>query len=181
MAMPLVEIEADVYVYLRSKVRDFNESVSGVLRRELKLPAANTATLPPTPTLPATPTLPPARVEAPSTEAATPFRQFMATQRGKYRRTFTYKWLAILGFIHGQDPKAFEKVLQIEGRSRKYFGRTFQEILNSGTSTHPKQIPGSDYWVMTNADNGQKRDMLRQALKVLGYSADDIRAADDAI
>ena len=169
MSMPLVEIEPDVYDFLRSKVRDFNESVSGVLRRELNLPAPNMAVPPPV------------AAEGPPTCPPTPLVQFIAGLRGQYRRTATARFLAILGFIHERDPKAFERVLQIGGRSRKYFGPSRQEIASSGTSTHPRQIPGSDYWVMTNADTSQKREMLRQALKLLGYSDDDTRAAGDAM
>lgn len=33
--MPLVEVDADVYEYVRARVRDFNESFGSVLRREL--------------------------------------------------------------------------------------------------------------------------------------------------
>jgi negative modulator of initiation of replication len=165
--MPVVEIEPDVYAFLRGKVRDFNETVSAVLRRELSLPKPDTA--------------PPTAVETSlPIDAPTPLAEFIAGLKRQYRRTATAKFLAVLGFIHERDPKAFEKVLQFDGRSRKYFARSRQEITSSGTSTHPKQIPGSDYWVMTNADTGQKRDMLRQVLKTLGYAGDDIRAAADA-
>jgi negative modulator of initiation of replication len=89
--------------------------------------------------------------------------------------------LSILGFAYKERPQAFEKVLEIGGRRRRYFGRSQQEIISSGRSTHPKKIPGAPFWVMTNADTRQKCDMLRQTLRVLGYSDDDIRAADNAV
>lgn len=171
---PLVDIEPDVYAFLRTRVRDFNETVSSVLRRELSLPTPST----PTGTKPSP--APTAADVAPAA-APTPLAQFIGGLRGRYRRTATARFLAILGFIHEQDPKAFEKVLQIGGRTRKYFGRSRQDIAGAGTSTHPRQIPGCDYWVMTNADTNQKRDMLRQVLKLLGYVPDDVRAADDAL
>lgn len=175
--MPLVEIEPDVYDFVRNNIRDFGETPSRVLRRLLNLPepkassgASAEVPKPPVPTPP-----------APAPVSTTPMLQFVTDMRTGRYRTATAKFLAILAFAHKQDPGAFANVLRIDGRSRKYFGRSKEEITNSGTSTHPKQIPGTPYWVMTNADTSQKRDMLKQALRVMGYSADDIRAADSVV
>lgn len=46
-----------------------------------------------------------------------------------------------------------------------------------GKSTHPRQIPNSPYWVMTNADTDQKKEMLSRALTVLGYDQDVVQRA----
>jgi hypothetical protein len=37
--MPTIEVDSEVFEYLRSKVRDFNESPNSVLRRELRIEA----------------------------------------------------------------------------------------------------------------------------------------------
>ncbi len=169
--MPIVDIELDVYDFLRKSVRDFRETESVVLRRLLNLPTPQ-ARKPGSPSPPGSP---------PNRPGGTPFAQFVADLRSKYHRSATDKFLAILRFAYEQDPPGFERVLQVGGRKRKYFARSRQEIERSGTSTHPRQIPGSDYWVMTNADTRQKGDMLREALKLLGYSDDDIRTADTAV
>jgi hypothetical protein len=61
----------------------------------------------------------------------------------------------VAGKLHNQ-----EKLL-------RYFGKSREEIERSGTSTQPRNIPGSPYWVMTNSPTHQKKQMLRDALKLL--------------
>lgn len=69
----------------------------------------------------------------------------------------------------------YERVLKVRGRNRLYFGRSRTEIAETGKSLHPQQIPGTEYWAMTNADTAQKQDIMGEAMKVLGYPADVIR------
>jgi negative regulator of replication initiation len=96
-------------------------------------------------------------------------------------RNRTERYLAILGFAYKDKQEKFPKVLEVSGRSRKYFAASREEIASSGTSTHPHPIPGSRYWAMTNADTIQKREMLSKALQVLEYSPEEIDAAITAI
>ena len=175
-----VEIDDDIYEFLRQNVRAFRETESTVLRRLLNLPNAKPPTLLPPPG--ARPSLgaSPAGQPPPPVDHPSPLMRFVADLSFRDRNA-TDKFLGILGFAYKEDPARFEKVIEIWGRSRKYFGRSREEIEKSGTSTHPRPIPGSEYWVMTNADTRQKCDMLKRALKVLGYSAEDIQAADNAI
>ena len=171
MTMPMVEIDPDIYDFLRRSVRDFRETESAVLRRLLNLPVPRGLAA-----------AAPARAAQATLEGGeTPLRRFVGEMQSKHFRSATDKFLAILEFVYQQDPKAFEKVLEIGGRRRKYFGRSRQEIVSSGTSTHPRQIPRAPYWVMTNADTRQKCEMLRLGLKTLGYSEEDARAADGAV
>jgi len=87
------------------------------------------------------------------------------------------KFLYLLGIAHSQKQEEFEKVLLVQGRGRKYFATSRQEIINSGNSTQPKQIPGSSYWVMTNSPSNQKVSMLREVLELLNYSNEAISEA----
>lgn len=87
------------------------------------------------------------------------------------------KFLYFLGAAYSQKRGEFETVLAIQGRDRKYFAKSEGEIENSGQSTQPRNIPGSPYWVMTNSPTPQKRQMLRDALSLLGYSETAISAA----
>jgi negative regulator of replication initiation len=98
-------------------------------------------------------------------------------------RNTTERYLAILGFAYREKQEKFAKVLDVRGRSRKYFAGSREEIEKYGTSTHPHPIPGSEkkYWAMTNADTIQKREMLSNALKVLAYSPAEIEAASKTI
>lgn len=117
----------------------------------------------------------------PAVLGETPLMRFIANAAFR-RRNATNQFLGILGFAFGEHSAEFDKVLdEVSGRSRKYFGRSAEEIKESGTSTHPRPIPGSPFWAMTNADTRQKRDVLTRVLEVLGYSREEILAADRAI
>jgi negative regulator of replication initiation len=89
----------------------------------------------------------------------------------------TDKYLGILSFAFKDKGEKFDELLKLSGRRRAFFGRSREQIEMSGTSTHPRPIPGSGYWAMTNADSTQKRQMLTKALRVLGYPPEEIQAA----
>jgi negative regulator of replication initiation len=46
---------------------------------------------------------------------------------------------------------------------------------------HPKRIPGSPFWALTNTDTPQKRDILSTALKTLGYDPTSVNEAVEKI
>lgn len=97
------------------------------------------------------------------------------------RRGVVNRMLEILSVAHRLKPTLFDKVLSIRGRNRRYFAKTEAEIANSGNSTQPRNIPGTGYWVMTNSPTSQKREMLGQVLRLLGFSPHAIRDAVAAI
>lgn len=163
-----IELDDDVYQFLQRNVRDFGETVSAVVRRLHRLPEPKNG-------------LGAARQSSrPAGTRQSPLTRLL-TSRSFSRRSATDKFLQILSIVHKDDPTKFTRVLEISGRRRKYFGRSREEIEKSGKSTHPQLIPASRYWAMTNADTRQKCDLLRRVLEDLGYSADDIRAVDEAV
>jgi negative modulator of initiation of replication len=92
----------------------------------------------------------------------------------------TDKYLRILGFVAEEAGEKFDGVLKVSGRSRKYIGSR-EEIESSGKSTHPRPIPNSKYWAMTNSETNQKRKILGKILRALGYSGGEIQVAIKAI
>ena len=83
------------------------------------------------------------------------------------------QFLSILSALHGAHAAEFAKVLEVKGRNRLYFAKSKEELLKSGSSTNPKQVPGSQFWVVTNNNTAKKVSMLTQVTNVLNYSADD--------
>src|SRR5262249_17948335 len=102
--------------------------------------------------------------------------EFIETSRMKFLSSQA-RFLAVLGEAHRQKTSEFNKVLAIRGRERLYFAKSEREISASGYSTHPKKIPGTEYWAMTNASNAKKRQILRNALRALGFSNESSEAA----
>lgn len=79
------------------------------------------------------------------------------------------QFLFILQQIYLQHPGDFAKVESIVGKNRKYFASSKEELLKSGSSTNPKAIPESGFWVVTNNNTAKKLAMLSQVLQILGY------------
>ena len=154
--MKTIDIDDDLYRFIASHTQQIGEPASDILRRLLELT--------PPPSQPG-PEPEPASAPAPPHE----LQSLLAGADFKYLAPL-HKFLAILGWAFEEKPDEFEKVLSVRGRDRVYFARTEQEIARSGNSTQPKPIPGSPYWVMTNSPTRQKADMIRQVLKLLGFS-----------
>ncbi|MCP4494085.1 MAG: replication initiation regulator SeqA [Gammaproteobacteria bacterium] len=161
--MHAIEIEQDIHDYLLSRVKVFGETASDVLRRELGLNDSVSTT--------------PAPVNTDSHE----FTEAIDSSSFRMARGVVGKFLELLAFTYRDKRSEFDVVLELQGRGRVYFAKSKAEIESSGNSTQPKQIPGSPYWVMTNSPTPQKREMLREVLKALGYSAKAINAAVQAI
>jgi negative modulator of initiation of replication len=162
--MKIVKIDDDIYEFLRQQ-SDFEETINTVLRRFLKVPVVSN---------------PPATANGDKTGGSPVMR--LIGERSFVVRNATDKVLRILSAAHNRvGEKGFSPVLDLSGRHRKWFGRSADEIEASGTNTKPQQIPGTTYWVMTNAANEQKRMMVKKALQVLGYLSDEIEAVAKAI
>ncbi len=157
-----IQIEDDIYQHLLSKVTSFGESESDVLRRELGIPASRTGQ----------PSEPSYRHE---------LADLLESPVIRRARGVVGKFLAVLGGVYSQKKHDFELVLAFQGRGRTYFAKSKEEIIKSGKSTQPRQIPGSPYWVMTNSPTSQKKSMLREVLEALGYSQEAVKAAVNAI
>ncbi|TPV55441.1 SeqA protein [Aestuariibacter sp. GS-14] len=80
------------------------------------------------------------------------------------------QFLYILQQAFVLQPVEFAQVESIKGKNRKYFATSKEELLATGSSTNPKAIPESGYWVVTNNNTAKKLAMLSQVLQILGYS-----------
>ena len=84
------------------------------------------------------------------------------------------RFLYILTCLHDTHQSEFNKILEVQGRDRLYFATSEADLRGSGSSTNPKQIGGTGYWVLTNSNTDRKRWMLAEVAKLLGYSATDV-------
>ena len=78
--------------------------------------------------------------------------------------------MLILSALHRVHGEQFSAVIEIRGRDRLYFARSESELAESGSSTKPRQIPDSPFWVITNSNTTRKKMMLTEAATALGYS-----------
>lgn len=153
--MRIIEIDDDLYAHIASQTIEIGESANSILRRILGLSSGGQNT--------------------PNTQ---PHELAQALEHPGLRfKTAVGQFLFILGEAFKVSPDTFDHILTIQGRERVYFARSRGEIEQSGNSTQPKQIPGTDYWVMTNSPNRQKKNMLREALLAIGMSKQAAEAA----
>lgn len=85
------------------------------------------------------------------------------------------RFLFLLSALEHQHSSAFADVVKIKGRDRLYFADNEEALVQSGSSTNPKRIGGSSYWVITNNNTSRKKWMLTEVAKMLGYNNSDVR------
>lgn len=163
--MKTIEVDDDLYQYIASQTQQIGESASDILRRLL---------------MPSTSPQAPAAVAAgadvetevaaeavvANVELAELNEQELAQQKGVVGR-----FLFILAHLYQEGPDAFAAVLSIRGRDRLYFAASKHELLAAGSSTNPKAIEGSPYWVVTNNNTDKKKAILNEVCQVLGLEA----------
>jgi len=89
--------------------------------------------------------------------------------------TFTKRvdqFLFVLSAAHKLNADNFSNVESIKGKNRTYFATSKEALLENGSSTNPKAIPDSPFWVVTNNNTAKKTNMLEQVLRNLGYQAE---------
>jgi negative modulator of initiation of replication len=62
----------------------------------------------------------------------------------------------------------------MSGRNRTYFATNKDTLLETGSSTNPKNVPGSEYWVITNNNTVKKINMLKEVAQVIGFEEQDV-------
>lgn len=87
--------------------------------------------------------------------------------------TAILRFMCALAWLHKKHGSDFAMVQHYTGRGRTYFAKNPQVILDGGSSTGPKRIPGSEFWVCTNLSNKIKGQILDGVMTILGYSSQD--------
>lgn len=163
--MRTIEIDDEIYDHLVKNTREIGEGASNILRRLLEIPinprAGASAPLPDQPTH--------------ELSAA------LSDSKFKHHWYAVDKYLYIFAAAYKLKPAEFEKLLGMKGWNRIYFARTREEIEKSGSSTQPRQIPGTSYWALTNSQTRNKRQQLRESLTAMGFSDAAIQAAVNAL
>lgn len=193
--MKNIEIDEELYQYIATNTQFIGESASAILRRLLNLGVEaklDTVTVNEPAAVVEVSTLPESEgdavkietavVEEPKSKAVvkviaasheTVFnfinREELAMQRGAVGR-----FLLILAALYRAHPEQFGVVTEISGRDRLYFANSENKLAESGSSTKPRQIPESPFWVITNSNTTRKKMMLTKASISLGYSDSDV-------
>ncbi|SEL64536.1 negative regulator of replication initiation SeqA [Colwellia chukchiensis] len=188
--MKNIEIDEELYQYIASNTQYIGESASSILRRLINLPndnrtevAAEAETVVSQEAFASQETTQqPERAIETATFASTGSvfnyinREELAMQRGAVGR-----FLLILAALYRVHNQQFAAVCEIRGRDRLYFAASEEALAASGSSTKPRQIPDSPYWVITNSNTTRKKMMLTEVGRTLGYNEQDIEKIRDLL
>jgi negative modulator of initiation of replication len=188
--MKNIEVEPDLYQFIASQTQHIGENASQILRRLLapqmelaKKNAINTEEAEDSVEVDVntvieekvTKTSIPKQVASkPSVNGDLLNKEVLSALKEKKSKVDVF--LLLLGEMNKQKAADFGKVLDIKGSNRAYFSADKQTLLDTGKSTNPKQIPGSDFWVVTNNNTQRKADLLCKVATILGFAESDISA-----
>lgn len=195
--MKNIEIDDELYLYIVSNTQSIGESASSILRRLLPIGDTNhqpviSSTLVteiqyddtkqdelPQNTVVADVVVADCSEVETVTSAESVFnfinKEELAMQRGAVGR-----FLLILAALYRAHPKKFNIVTNIAPKvsarknKRLYFALSEEILTASGSSTKPKQVPQSPFWVITNSNTTRKKMMLTEAATLLGYDENDV-------
>ena len=169
--MKTIEVDEELYQFIAGNTKKIGESASEILRRLLGLDKDIEIEQPE-----------PVAVEVGNNKVEASdvglFEQLdscgLENEKGAVGR-----FLKILSMLHQLHKDKYNQVLQVKGRNRLYFADNKADLLQAGSSTNPKQIDGSDYWVICNSNSARKKATLAEVANVLGYSEADAKRIGD--
>lgn len=162
--MKTIEIDDELYHYIASQTQQIGESASDILRR-LLLTEQNSSV---SNEVKSTEKVSETVIESSSSNAKV--FDILSKPDLQTEQSVVGRFLVILSALARTHKSTFANVLEIKGRNRVYFAKTAAELMEAGSSTNPKQIPNSDFWVITNSNTTRKKMMLTEAALKLGYN-----------
>ncbi|SFM86650.1 negative regulator of replication initiation SeqA [Izhakiella capsodis] len=168
--MKTIEVDEDLYRYIASHTQHIGESASDILRRMLKFtaecanaPAANIENLSKKVSK---------AVERPQDKVRA-VRELLLSDEYAEQKKAVNRFMLILSTLYSLDASAFEAGTEsLHGRTRTYFAGDEQTLLQNGTQTKPKHVPGTPYWVITNTNTGRKRSMVEHIMLAMQLPAE---------
>jgi negative modulator of initiation of replication len=176
--MKSIQIDDDLYHFIASQTQDIGESASDIIRR-LVMPG----TVPPPESLANIDNVvaeQSVKHDAISSSDAEPVCNAQAVfdelqgQQIQAIPKMVERWLLVLSIIYKHHNQQFSKVLAMSGRNRTYFANDKDTLLETGSSTNPKNIPGSTYWVISNNNTVKKIAMLKEVAQTMGFNISQI-------
>ncbi|CNL37220.1 replication initiation negative regulator SeqA [Yersinia aleksiciae] len=166
--MKTIELDEELYRYIASHTQHIGESASDILRRMLKFtagqPVASSATCHDAAKVAAAPA-PRDRVRA--------VRELLLSDEYAEQNRAVNRFMLVLSTLYTLDAQAFTEATEsLHGRTRVYFAGDQQTLLQNGTHTKPKHVPGTPYWVITNTNTERKRSMVQHIMLAMQFPPD---------
>jgi negative modulator of initiation of replication len=163
--MRILGVDDDVFNYVVSHMRDFEDTPSRILRRLLGIERPGPRVK---------------RRGGPGKARKPIYRRnelSTAIDLAGWLPFDVQRYLYLLEAVERLRRKDFRNVLSMRGRTRIYFARTERGILDSGTATQPRLIPGTAYWALTNIPTREKERILRNVMTMLDFDEEAMLGA----
>ncbi|MEP0176124.1 MAG: Negative modulator of initiation of replication [Paraglaciecola sp.] len=172
--MKSIQIDDDLYHFIASQTQDIGESASDILRRLVMPSDSKPSSINVTEADNVAPLdVPSAELSQGQCQAMAVFEELQGQQLEAIPK-MVERWLLVLSIIHKHHQGLFSKVLGMSGRNRTYFATSKDTLLATGSSTNPKNVPGSEYWVITNNNTVKKINMLKEVAHTMGFDGPQI-------
>ena len=157
--MKTIELDDDLYFYIASQTRHIGESASDILRRLLEQPSHI-----------AVPVVEPVVAPQPRVVAdAVGLQALLDSGELQREEKSINRFMLVLSSLYRDNPESFTQATEIKGRKRVYFSRDPEALRASGSTTKPKQVPDTPFWVITNTNTSRKQNMVAQLMASMGY------------
>ena len=156
--MKTIELDDDLYFFIASQTRHIGESASDILRRLLEQPVKAGTTVPAAPVV-----QPQSLADAMGLEALLDSDELQKEEKSINR------FMLVLSTLYRDNPDSFTQATEIKGRKRVYFSRDPEALRASGSTTKPKPVPDTPFWVITNTNTSRKQNMVAQLMASMGY------------
>lgn len=168
--MKTIEVDEELYRYIASHTQHIGESASDILRRMLKFTASSRAAAAPVVTAPVKEATAAAEPEARPQDRVRAMRELMLSDEYAEQKKAVNRFMLILSTLYRLDPDAFaDATASLQGRTRVYFAGDEHTLLQNGTHTKPKHVPGTPYWVITNTNTGRKCSMVEHIMLAMQF------------
>ena len=169
--MKTIELDDDLYFYIASQTRHIGESASDILRRLLEHP-----------THIAVPPAEPVAIAQPRV-VADPIGLQALLDSGELQKEekSINRFMQVLSTLYRDDPVGFTQATEIKGRKRVYFSQDPEALRASGSTTKPKPVPDTPFWVISNTNTSRKQNMVAQMMVSMGYDEALIAQVSSAI
>lgn len=170
--MKTIEVDEELYRYIASHTQHIGESASDILRRMLKFsagqevqPKSVATTLGIQVKQPVAPNTPRDGVRA--------VRELLLSDDYAEQTKAVNRFMLVLSTLYCLNPKEFAVATDsLHGRTRTYFAGDQQTLLQNGSHTKPKHVPGTPYWVITNTNTDRKRSMIEHIMQQMQLPAE---------
>ncbi|NSL62961.1 replication initiation negative regulator SeqA [Yersinia pestis] len=162
--MKTIELDEELYRYIASHTQHIGESASDILRRMLKFTAGQPVTdlSVSGAAVKVTASQPTDRVRA--------VRELLLSDEYAEQSRAVNRFMLVLSTLYTLDAQAFTEATEsLHGRTRVYFAGDQQTLLQHGTHTKPKHVPGTPFWVITNTNTERKRSMVQHIMLAMQF------------